>query len=202
LDIICVDVGVYYPPAGERVSHFRLIMDNLRLSRTHAMLVLRRLLPWPHRKLVKKKKEDLMVLLHPVRVFRQLMSEHATPGGLAAAGAVGVFLGAVPLLFVHSLVILYVATRLHLNKAVALNTQHICVPPVVPVLCIEVGFYVRTGEFLTVLSFDTVFVQFKDRLIEWLIGSLIVGPVLALVVGAAIYLLAVFLRSGARGTVK
>jgi uncharacterized protein (DUF2062 family) len=127
--------------------------------------------------------------------MRMLLREHSTPAGLAVAASVGVFLGAVPLLFVHSLVILYVSTRLNLNKLMALNTQHICMPPVVPAICIELGFYMRNGLWLTDLSFETVFVQFGDRLLEWLIGSLIVGPVLGAVVGGIVYVAAVLIRN-------
>ncbi len=44
-----VPVRVHYPPRGQRVSHFRPWMDNLLISRTHARLVGRRLVPIPHR---------------------------------------------------------------------------------------------------------------------------------------------------------
>jgi predicted LPLAT superfamily acyltransferase len=47
-----VPVRVHYPPRGHRVSHFRPWMDNLLISRTHARLVGRRLVPIPHRQVV------------------------------------------------------------------------------------------------------------------------------------------------------
>ena len=43
-----VDVGVTYAAPGQRVSHFRPVVDNLRISRMHARLVGRRLLPFRH----------------------------------------------------------------------------------------------------------------------------------------------------------
>ena len=92
------------------------------------------------------------------------------------SAAVGLFLAVLPLLFVHSLVILYVAVRLNLNKIVALNVQHLAMPPLVPALCIEVGYYMRHGRWLTDLSFATVFEQFSARLYEWFLGSLLVAP--------------------------
>jgi len=52
LSLVDVDVGVHYPPAEERVSHFRPVLDNFRISCIHARLVGRRLVPLPHRKLV------------------------------------------------------------------------------------------------------------------------------------------------------
>ena len=37
-----VEIGVHYPKAGERVSHFHAFKDNLRLTRLHSTLVFRR----------------------------------------------------------------------------------------------------------------------------------------------------------------
>ncbi len=116
-----------------------------------------------------------------------LLQENATPEGLAWSAAVGLFLAVLPILFAHSLVILYVALRLNLNKVVALNVQHIAMPPFVPALCIEVGYYMRHGQWLTDLSFATVFEQFSSRLYEWFLGSLVIAPLLAVLIGAITY---------------
>ena len=190
LELKGVDVSVWYPRPQDRVSHFRPWLDNLRLTHRHVLLVLRRLLPIPHKRLVPRDKPDLRVLLHPVNALKAIINEHASPAGLAASAAVGILLATLPLLFVHTIAILYVTTRLNLNKLVAVNVQHLCMPPFVPALCIEIGFFLRHGRWLTDLSFKTVFEQFSDRLLEWFYGSLIVGPVLAAAVALAVYLTA------------
>ncbi|MCG8429889.1 MAG: DUF2062 domain-containing protein, partial [Candidatus Omnitrophica bacterium] len=190
LSIDYVPVGVHYPPAHERVSSFHPFRDNLRLSLLHTRLVGRRLLPWPHRRLIERKRKgyfDPGLFRHPSRFLRQLLKEHATPSGLAAAAFVGVFLGVLPLLSVHTLVILYVAGRLHLNKVMAVTIQHICMPPFVPVLCIEIGHYLLYGRWLTRVSFQSVFGELGDRVWEWLIGSLIVAPVLAALCAGVVF---------------
>ena len=46
-----VDISIYYPSPAERVSHFRLFWDNLRLSLLNARLVMRAAIPLPHRKI-------------------------------------------------------------------------------------------------------------------------------------------------------
>ncbi len=199
LDLVTVPVRVHYPKPGERVSHFKPFLDNLRLTRIHSMLVGRRLLPMPHRKLVEKETAlRLSLFRHPGKVLGMLLRENATPEGLAMAAAVGVFLAVLPLLFLHTLVILYVSLRLNLNKIVSLNVQHIAMPPVVPAVCIELGYYLRHGRWLTDLSFATVFAQFSSRLYEWFLGSLIVAPVLAAVVGGFVFISAWAVRK-ARG---
>jgi glycosyltransferase involved in cell wall biosynthesis len=195
LQLRMVPISVHYPKPAERVSSFKPFRDNLRLTRIHSMLVGRRLLPLPHRKLVRRAGDrDLSLLRHPARVLKMLLQENATPQGLALSAAVGVFLGVLPLLFLHSLVILYVSLRMNLNKIVSLNVQHLAMPPFVPAVCIELGYYLRHGEWLTDLSFATVFEQFSSRLYEWFLGSLIVAPVLAVFMGAFVYSAALMIK--------
>ncbi len=135
-----------------------------------------------------------LLLLHPVRLIRRLLSEHASPRGLGVAAAVGIVIGALPFLGLHTLLVYVAASRLRLNRLVALGTNQLCMPPVVPALCIEAGFYLRHGSFLTEISFRTLGNEALERFWEWLLGSFVVGPVLALVVGLGVWLLAEFLQ--------
>jgi glycosyltransferase involved in cell wall biosynthesis len=195
LELKTVDIDVYYPRPEERVSSFRPFWDNLRLTLIHSMLVGRRLLPLGHKRLAAgREKIDYKILLHPAKFVKMVLNENSTPGGLAAAAAVGIFLATLPLPFLHSFVIFYVAVRLNLNKFMALNIQHLCMPPVVPAICIEIGYFMRNGTWLTDISFSTVFGQFSDRVIEWFLGSLIVAPAGAMIVGTVVYVLASFAR--------
>ncbi len=50
--VLSMPVRVHYPPPSERISHFKIFADNARISLLNTRLVARRLLPWPHRKLV------------------------------------------------------------------------------------------------------------------------------------------------------
>lgn len=195
LDLKSVPITVVYPKPGERISSFRPFLDNFRFSHMHAMLFWRRLLPIRHKKLVGSKgREDWELLRHPGKVLKALLQESATPEGLALSAAVGMFLAVLPLLFVHTVVILYVALRLKLNKIVALNVQHLAVPPFIPALCIEVGYYMRHGKWLTDLSFKTVFEQFSSRVYEWFLGSLIIAPIAAALVGLIMFITAALVK--------
>ena len=199
-----VEVDVYYPEPQHRVSSFRPILDNLRISHMHACLVGRRLLPFPHKRLVpaEEKAFDPKMLRHPVKLMKSLLKENATPEGLAVSAAVGTFLAVLPLISVHMLVIIYVATRLHLNKVMAVAIQNLCMPPLVPAICIELGYYMRHGRWLTEISFRTIFEQLPQRLLEWVLGSLIVAPVLATIIGVVVYIVSRNLRrkAGNHGT--
>ncbi len=194
LQIKTVGIDVRYPEPGQRISAFRPFLDNLRISHTHAMLVGRRLLPWGHKRFIAQEKPDFKMVFHPVKLFKTVFLENATPAGLAAAAATGALFAILPLLFVHTFVILYVAARLNLNKIVAVNVQHFFMPPFVPALCIEAGYYLRHGKWLTNLSFEIIFAQFADRLFEWLLGSLIIAPLGALLTGCAVYFISTIIK--------
>lgn len=153
----------------------------------HAGLLLRRLLPWPYPAWNDRAADRPMDLWHPFRFLRQVLAEHASPRDLALAAFVGVFMGALPLLACHMVAILYVTTRYRLNRAMALATQNLCMPPVVPVLCVEVGHFLRHGEWLTEVSRQTVLRELHLRLWEWLIGSVPVGLVLGGLTGLIVY---------------
>lgn len=138
-----------------------------------------------------------LLLLHPIRLIRRLLAEHASPRSLGAAAAMGVLIGASPLIGVHTFLVYYLARRLRLNRIMALGTNQLCMPPLVPALCIEVGYYVRHGEFLTEVSLRTLGREALERFWEWLLGACVVGPVLAVAVGGAVWIAAAYLqRSG------
>jgi uncharacterized protein (DUF2062 family) len=197
LKLKSVPIDVWYPEPELRISSFRPVVDSLRLARMHARLVGRRLLPLPHRKLVPsvEKRVDPRVLLHPIKLLKTLITENASPGLLAVSAAVGTFLAALPLISLHTLVIIYVATRLQLNRVMAVSIQNLCMPPFVPLLCIELGHYLRYGRWLTDISRQTIFGEIHHRLFEWFLGSLIVAPVAAVVVGGAVFVGAEAVRS-------
>ena len=190
-----IDISVYYPPEEERVSHFRSFMDNWRLTLLNTHLTLRSIVPWPHRKVLGNHPEEnkgikSLSIIHPLRSIRQLLQENSSPKQLAAAAGVGVLLGTLPLLFCHTIAILFVCVFFRLNKVAAISSSQLCMPPLVPALCIEVGYFLRNGDWLTEFSLQTLGYQAMQRLYEWLLGSLLLAPLLAVVVAAVTYRLA------------
>lgn len=201
--LLDVDVSVYYPPKGERVSHFDKFWDNLRLTALNAKLTLRSIAPVPHRRLVPDENgEKLVSVLHPLKSVKRLLSDNMSPGKLAAAVGVGVFLGALPLIACHTIAIILAAGFLRLNKAAAIAASQLCMPPWGPAVCVEAGFYLRNGRFLTDLTFETIGRQALDRLFEWLIGSLVVGPLAAASVAGAVYFLALNAAAASPSKIK
>jgi glycosyltransferase involved in cell wall biosynthesis len=189
LTVHSVAVPCHYPPPGERISHYDKIIDSWRLTRLHTRLVLRRLLPLPYQRLraVPAEQRERVIVRNPFTTLANLCREYASPFWLAVAVWLGIFLGALPLLACHTLVIIYCAHRLHLNKVGAVAASQLCMPPVVPVVCIEIGYFLRHGNFIFDFSWERWLLEIHHRLFEWLLGSLVIGPVLGLVVGFFVY---------------
>ena len=184
-----VPIRVFYPEAKLRVSSFHPFLDNLRISLMHTRLVGRRFMPLPYPRVVplENKKIRMELFMHPVKLLKTLLQENATPLDLAVSSGVGIFLGVLPLVSVHMLAIIYVTSRLHLNRIMALAIQNLCMPPFVPVACIELGYFMRYGRWLTDISWATTFGSISERLWEWLLGSLIVAPIMAIFVAIIVY---------------
>lgn len=203
LGIISVDVAVTYAERGKRVSHFRPFLDNLRLTHRHVLLVGRRLWPWPHRRLVPRAPNKFLALLrHPARFCKLLLMEHASPAELGAAAGVGTFLATLPLLSLHTVAIVYVTTRLHLNRIMAVAIQNLCMPPFVPFVCVEIGYFMRHGRWLSEMSRETWLHQAPQRIWEWFLGALLVAPILAIITGLIVFGLAAVVRSRLKKSVR
>lgn len=191
LPLLSVPVSVYYPPGDERVTHFHKFKDNLRLSCLHTFLVSRALIPWPHRRLFRTESgaEKLPSIFHPTSYFKALSREHSSPRELAAAVWVGIFLGSLPIIPFGTAAIVYASHKLHLNKLAAFGASNVCCAPFVPFLCVQLGHYLRYGRFWTEFSRHTLLEQLPLRLWEWLLGSLLIGPVLGALGALITYLL-------------
>lgn len=183
------DVSVHYPPGKERISHFHKGFDNIRLGGVHSRLLFRRLLPLPERRLLPQQKSPAqrLVIGNPFKALKRLCLEHTSPFWLALAVWLGIFMGALPILAAHTVAIIYVAHRLHINKVAAVAASQFCMPPVVPVLCIQTGYFMLHQELLLDFSWEKWLLEGHYRLLDWLLGSLLLGPLLGLVGGVIMY---------------
>ncbi len=198
-----VPVRVWYPEnPADRVSSFRPFLDNFRITLINIHLVGLRIAPIPHKKLVRTADNANPVkhfIRHPLLALRELLIENATPGGLAAAAGIGAFFSILPIPGFHTAAIIYAAVRLHLNKIMAVNIQHFFMPPLIPLLCIETGYFLRHGKWLTEISFDTVCKQLGSRIIEWWFGAAVLVIPLSLLTALVVYAAARLIRRTKHG---
>ena len=144
----------------------------------------------------------MLDLLHPLRFFRNLSGEHNSPAELGAAVWVGIFIGALPIIPFGIATIIYVNHKLHLNKLAGVGASNICCAPFVPLLCIEVGHFLRYGRFWSEFNRQTLLHEIHLRLWEWLLGALLVGPLLGLAGAFLTYCLVRTIREKRAGALQ
>jgi glycosyltransferase involved in cell wall biosynthesis len=185
-----LDISVHYPTRNKRISHFKLFKDNLRLTHLNTKLMFRSFIPIPHKKIIRGSTPRFSIL-KPVKSIQLFLGQNVSPFQIAVSGSAGVVLGTLPLIALHTVAILMVSGFFRLNKLVAVGTSQFCMPPIVPALCIETGYFItHNGTFLTDISLETVGNQGLQRIYEWFLGSLIVAPVLGLLTFVLIYVIA------------
>jgi len=182
-------IRVVYQKGAERISHFRAFRDNLRLTVLHTFLVARSLLPRPGA--WAKAREALRA---PRAFLRGLATEHDSPMELAAAVGMGVFIGSLPIIPFGTAAIVFVNHRLGLNRLAGVGAANVCVAPFVPFLCVQAGHLMRTGHLWTAFNRQTLLREVHLRLGEWLLGSLVIGPLLGLALAVPTYYLVRRLR--------
>ncbi|MYL84806.1 DUF2062 domain-containing protein [Desulfovibrio aerotolerans] len=193
-----VPISVYYPPRHARISHFDAFWDNVRISRLNTKLTIRAMMPLPQQKLCLNRTGSVSAI-HPLRSLHLLLAERETPINLARSVAFGVLVGALPLPGLSCIIILLASGYLALNKYAALAANQLCIPPFVQAACVMTGFYFQHGRWLTEFSVQTLGYQAGQRLFDWILGSLVVAPVLALAIGLLVYLLALPIRYSLKG---
>ncbi len=139
-------------------------------------------------------------LAGPVRSVRNLVRRGGDPLIIAGGAAVGAIVAALPLVGFRRRITSAVCASLGLSSASARLVGRLGTPPLIQIVSILAGHYVRRGGWLTAWSGDGLVRQAGQILLEWLIGSLVVGPVLGLVFGAVFYGVARSARTAAGGS--
>jgi hypothetical protein len=184
-----IPIRVWYPPAGERVSHFKFVRDNARLSLLNTRLTIRALVPVPFRRHAVNV-EGRISLLRPMESLRRLLADKATPAELARSAAVGMAVSTLPLPGLQSILLLLCIGWLRLNRLAALAVIPLSWPPVVPGLCVLAGYRLRNGRWLTEFSLQTLGYEAPQRLLDWAAGALCLAPCFGLAAGCAAWGLA------------
>lgn len=187
--VFSVPVSVYYPPAEERISHFRPFKDFTRISILNTFLTFIALL-WIHpRNLVLKlaSPEGWKELWQQIVVRREESNQRK-----ALSIAFGIFMGIFPVWGFQLAIGIPLAIYFRLNKALFLLAANISIFPFTPVFW---ALSVYTGKWLLGyhdLSFrwrDISLQQFKEAGVSFFLG----GAVLACSLGALAYLLSLLL---------
>jgi len=206
-----------YLQGEQRVSHFRPAMDTLRGARMHLFLLGRALFPFPRHARWPDVEEapekgpfwrGLWNWLSPRRAWRELRQSEVGRTEIAAGLSVGVFIANLPAYGVQSVLSLYAARRLHLHPLPVLIGSHVSTPPVGPVLigaAIGVGHLLLHGTLPVWADFDPGRAGWSailgPRLLEWSIGALLLGLVMAVMTFVVSVVLMRWMSEGKDGEV-
>ena len=199
INVESIPISVYYPPEEERVSHFRTFKDFTRISVLNTVLVFL-----------------AVTIMRPLMWYRQVKKEgwknffknyiyDSSESNLKIASsiALGVFIGVSPMWGYHIIIIIFLASLLKLNKAIAVVAGHISIPPMIP-LIIYLSFVV--GAQLPGMDYEMPWNQelslsvIKESLLQYVCGAFLLGLMLALIVGPMAYFLLLIFRKNSADT--
>lgn len=178
-----VPIKVYYPPAEERVSHFRPARDFTRISLLNTYLVLAALLVYYPWRFVRA------LTWTNVKRFVRCNITHSPESNLRMALAVGlgVCCGILPVWGYQMWIALAVAHVARLNKVLAVVASNISVPPMIPFILF--GSYAigcrLLGNPIALLFSEVTFDSVLVNLWQYVLGAC----VLALLAGVCAWLL-------------
>jgi glycosyltransferase involved in cell wall biosynthesis len=137
-DVTEVPVTCFYPPADRRVSHFKLRRDAVLQFLFHAWLTLRRLLPWPHRKISAQRAPGVrrpapptwLEWISPNSLWRRLRHDRFEQLIVAAAAGIGTFMSAMPMNGWQIAIAVYASRRLHVHLLPTLLGVLLCATPI------------------------------------------------------------------------
>ncbi|MBC7901800.1 MAG: DUF2062 domain-containing protein [Gemmatimonadaceae bacterium] len=179
-----VPVTVYYPPPGERISHFRPVKDFTRISILNTFLVIATIIYFKPRDFLrtifdKKKRQKLFEDYF-------LNSPHSDEIK-AISVAFGVFMGIIPIWGFQLILAIFLAIVFRLSKGLVIVAANISIPPMIPIIIFLSykmgGFWM--GEKATSLGFDSTLSlkAIATNLQQYIYGSITLAITAGLLAG-------------------
>lgn len=166
----------------ERVSHFRPFKDFLRISLLNTWLVFIALIYIKPRDLLRSIKK---------KGIKQFFYEDVLKSGdshlkKALSISLGIFVGLSPFWGLQSFLAIFLAQIFKLNKAISFGFSNISIPPFIPFIIygsLKIGGYLLNKDFS--LNFDEITTNFsiKTHLLQYVVGSLTLGCIGAVLFG-------------------
>lgn len=185
VDVKNIPVKVLYDET-ERVSHFRPFKDFTRISILNTWLVIVTFLYIKPRNLFRKLKKKGIK-----RFFvEDFLGSNDSPRKKALSIALGTFIGLSPFWGFHTILVLFLAITLKLNKAIAFTLSNLSLPPFIPFIIYassKIGqFILGTNYSYTIEEITTDFEVFK-HLKTYIVGSFSLAVISAIILGVLSY---------------
>lgn len=182
-----IPVKVLYD-ATERVSHFKPWKDFTRISILNTWLVLLTFLYIKPKQFFQKfKKKGFKKFL-----YEDLLGDQDSPRKKGLSIALGVFIGLSPFWGFHTIIVLFLAAALNLNKAIAFAFSNVSLPPFIPYVILisyKVGAFVMNQDIGSYEELD-VGLEVAKSLKLYIIGSFVFASIASITFGFLGYLVA------------
>ncbi len=193
IHVMPVPIKVYYPPEGERVSHFRPFADFFRISVLNTILVLLALLFFrPYLFFSGLTWKKFKAILR-----KEFINPQESNKVKVASVMLGAFMGVAPVWGWQMAIALGLAIAFKLNKVIVLAVSNISIPPMIPIILylsfISGGIVLGNGIGIDFDSGITL-AYVTENLFQYVIGSLVFGIFLALALGLITYIALLIFR--------
>ncbi|WP_293893382.1 DUF2062 domain-containing protein [Flavobacterium sp.] len=188
-----IPIQVLYDPT-ERVSHFRPFIDFTRISILNTVLVFITLL------YIKPRDFFFSFRRKGIKNFflENVLHNEDSITKKSVSIALGVFIGISPFWGFQTIIVLALAVLFRLNKAIAFAFSNISFPPFIPFIIygsIKAGsFFVHSNS--TILFDKSITLEaIQNNMQQYLVGSLVLATVSAVIFGSISYLILLFLTT-------
>lgn len=189
LDLLCVPIDVYYPPAEERITHFRPFRDFFRISVLNTFLCLLAFL-WfrPRLLFLRLKKKNLRQIIH-----EEIFQVNESAEKKAFSIAYGIFWGIFPLWGFQLAIGIPTAIFFRLNVPIVFLAANISIPPMIPFI-LYASFWTGALVFggnrgdLSISQMQDLSV-IQTNLYQYVVGAVALSILAALAIGSLSYLL-------------
>ena len=182
-----VPVNVLYDET-ERVSHFRPFKDFTRISILNTWFVIVTFFYIKPRNIYRKfKKKGLRRFL-----MEDLLGSQDSPKKKAFSIALGIFIGLSPFWGFQTLIVIFLAIFLNLNKAIAFTFSNVSFPPFIPFILYassKMGQYVLGIEYSYTMEEMTENFEVLKHLKTYIVGSFSLAISSAIILGFLGYLI-------------
>lgn len=185
IKIINIPIQILYPK--DRVSHFRPFMDIARIVVLIIwFLIVKGLYIIPRDFLRSLKKKGFK------RFFvEDFLRNGDSPKKKALSIALGIFIGLSPLWGFHTVIVIFLAILLKLNKVIAFAFSNISLPPFIPFVLL---MSIRTGDLVLGKNSSFSLEELQDfnaiqQLESYLVGSIVLSVSCAIIFGLLGYIL-------------
>lgn len=170
------------------MSHFRPFKDFARISVLNTVLVIIAIFYIKPRDLIRRvRKIGFKKFLQ-----EDLLGNNDSPRKKALSVALGIGIGLSPFWGFHTVIVIFLAAVLNMNKAIAFAMSNISLPPFIPFLLLAsstVGNYVLGHDVKYSMKDLMQDYEFLKHLEAYLIGSFVLAIISATVFGLVSYLI-------------